>query len=75
MKVRGTPAISIGVVYDRATRMISRVINPTFEEELDLHPMTDGEYMLRVSKAERGVSTKPDGMSLDDLHRLVEVMQ
>lgn len=65
-------AVSLGVVYSRVTGKIVRVINPTYEEELDLHHVDRNEFMLRVDKVAHRVSG--DVMTLDDLHRIIEAM-
>ena len=75
MNLRATPAVSIGVVYNRAQGTVVRVMNPDYEEELDFHPVAEDEYMLRVAKTQLGISHSPDGMTLADLHRVIEAMQ
>lgn len=62
------------MVYDRLSGKIVRVINPTFEEELELHSMTSDEFMLKVDKAKMGISLRADAMTRDDLARVVEAM-
>jgi len=62
-------AKSIGVVFDRTTGAVRRVINPTFEKELDLHVVASDEVMRRYNKRHMGIS---DTMTLDDLYRVIE---
>ena len=62
-------AVSIGIVYDRRSGAVKRVINPDYEEQLDYHHLDADEVMVRVKKSDHGI----DGaMSLADLHRLLE---
>lgn len=64
-------ATSIGVVFDRASGAVLRVINPDFERELDWHFVADSEVMRRVQKSQFGLV---GDMTLDDLDRVVKAM-
>lgn len=64
-------ATSIGVVFDRASGAVLRVINPDFERELDWHFVADSEVMRRVRKSQFGLV---GDMTLDDLDRVVKAM-
>jgi hypothetical protein len=62
-------AKTLGVVLDRATGRVKRVMNPTYEWELGLHHLDADERMLRVRKRDFNVSG--DVMSLDQLRALI----
>ncbi len=75
MARHGTTAVSIGVVFDRAHgHAISRIINPDFEWQLDLQVLSSDEYLLRIPKEMFGVSKDKDAMTLEQVHRICEVL-
>lgn len=64
------PARLFGVVIDRSSGSVRRIINPDFDVELDLHQVYEGERMLRLRKDACGISRKPDSMTLADVRRI-----
>ncbi len=58
-------AKSIGIVYDRISGRVLRVINPDFEIELDLHSLASDEVMQRRVKT-------ADTMTFTDVARIID---
>jgi hypothetical protein len=61
-------------VIDRATGAVARVINPDFEHELDGHHVGPHQFMIRASKAEWGIDSAPNSMTLGQLNHIVSVL-
>jgi hypothetical protein len=64
-------AVSFGVVIDRKSGAVNRIMNPDFEIQLDLHPMSADEYMIRIAKAKYGVDPSPYGMTLAHVYKII----
>lgn len=65
---------TFGVVIDRTTGAVKRIINPDYLQQLDEHRLGAGEFMLRLSKPEFGVASGVDAMTPADVHRIVQTM-
>ena len=70
------PAVSIGVVFNRITGEVARVINPDYEWQLDgvergVQPF---EYFWRVPKEVFGVSQEPNAMTMAQLDRVCKTL-
>ena len=66
------PAVSFGVVIERASGAVVRIMNPDYEWELDRHFVGSGEFMLRVPKNEWGVGV--NDMTLDQVYRVIAAL-
>ena len=69
-------AVSIGVVFNRFTGEVARVINPDYEWQLDEveRGVAPFEYFWRVPKEAFGVSQEPNAMTLPQVARVCEVL-
>jgi hypothetical protein len=65
------PAISFGVVFHRLSGDITRIFNPDFEIELDLHHVGPAEFMLRLDKAEYGIGSAANSMMPADVYEII----
>ena len=69
-------AVSIGVVFNRLSGQVVRVINPDYEWQLDLveRDLASSEYFWRVPKEAFGVSKKKNAMTLSQVDRVCKAL-
>lgn len=65
------PAVSFGVVFDGLTGDITQIFNPDYEIELDLHHVGPAEFMLRLNKADYGISAASNSMTPGDVFAII----
>ena len=70
-----TRAVSLGLVFSKASGKVVRLMCPDWEEELDLHRVEPHEYMLRLPKAQFGVSLKPNDISLAQVAAIIAAVE
>jgi hypothetical protein len=60
------PAEHFGVVIDRLTGKVRRVLNPDFEQQFVHHHVdNESEYLRLERKEDWGVPLEPNGMTLE----------
>ena len=64
----------IGVVFNRASKAVVRIINPDHESELDRHQLSPDEYLLRFPKQQFGVSHENDAMTPEQAFRVCKIL-
>jgi hypothetical protein len=50
-------------------------MNPDFEEELDLHPIAAGEFMIRTNKRDHGISSRRNAMAFVDVAKILAMFE
>jgi hypothetical protein len=63
-------ATHFGVIIKRETGQVARILNPDFDDQFDGCHVGSDEYMLRVAKADYGISLEPNAMTLEDVARI-----
>ena len=61
-----------GVVVDRASGAVVRIMNPDHDWELDGHFVGPDEVMVRLPKSEWGVEANK--MTLEQVHSVIAVL-
>jgi hypothetical protein len=64
------PASSIGIFFDIPTGNIKYIMNPDYEEEIDLHVLGENEAVFKVPKDFYGISFKSNTMTIADCARI-----
>lgn len=65
-------AVHFAIIFDSRTDNVLRIFNPTYEYELDHHQLGQHERMLRLKKAQHGIARAENGMTTNDVARLIE---